>query len=131
MPEENQTNNLTVFLDAVGRTIVAENVESTTETLTVKNPVVLSVQAESGRMNVQLFPLFFREFLGDKADDVKFTFNKCTITSTDIIALDFRLASQYSQLFGKNNSFVPAGAPQPVSTPQDSSSRVVNLFDEE
>ena len=127
--------NLVVFLDTIGRTILGE-VASFPEspTLKIKNPVVLNVAAaEGGRMSVQLFPLFFREFLGDKSEDVIFEYNKASITQTSIEAVDFRLAGQYAQLFNKNNVFVPAGtvqqAQEGVASNQDGS-KVVNLFDE-
>lgn len=127
--------NLVVFLDTIGRTILGEVASSPeSPTLKIKNPVVLNVAAaEGGRMSVQLFPLFFREFLGDKSEDVIFEYNKVSITQTSIEAVDFRLAGQYAQLFNKNNVFVPAGtvqqAQEGVASNQDGS-KVVNLFDE-
>ena len=123
------TQKIIVFLDNIGRTILGEEQSSSTDSLVVKNPVILNVQAaEGGRMSVQLFPIFFREFLGDKADAVSFTFNKNSITQTDISALDFRLIGQYNQLFNPNNVFVPAG--QQPSEDQKVNPAVINLFDE-
>jgi uncharacterized protein YerC len=76
-------------------------------------------------MTVQLFPLFFREFLADKNTDVVFSYKKDTVTFSDINAIDFRLQAQYTQMFSKTNTF---GSPeaQPPATEQ----KVVNLFDE-
>lgn len=123
------TQKIIVFLDNIGRTILGEEQSSSADAVVVKNPVILNVQAaEGGRMSVQLFPIFFREFLGDKADSVTFTFNTKSITQTDISALDFRLVGQYNQLFNPNNVFVPAG--QQAAEEQKVNPAVINLFDE-
>jgi hypothetical protein len=130
MSETTKTKT-TVFLDYLGRNIVAELVESTDDVLKVKNPVILHVPPSpdnSGRMSVQLFPLFFREFLADKTEDIVFSFKKDKIVETSIDTIDFRLQSQYSQMFNKNNEFV-GGGNQPQQ-PQQSSNDVIKLFDE-
>lgn len=129
-----ETKKTIVFLDTVGRTILGELTSQDTKTTTVTNPVILNViPAEGGRMTVQLYPLFFKEFLADKSEDVSFTFNNDFITPTSISAVDFRLLAQYAQLFNKNNVFVPQGTsqqqPQQTATPQQNNS-VINLFDE-
>lgn len=120
----------TVFLDRVGRTIMGNLVDQTDQTiLRVENPVVIIVGGDNtGKMSVQLFPLFFREFLGDKNSDVHFDFKKSDTTLTDIDAIDFRLQAQYNQMFSKNNTFVQQGEQPPAE--QQSKEKVVNLFDE-
>jgi hypothetical protein len=123
-----KTTKLITFLDTIGRTILGEVTTSNDETeLGVKNPVILQViqTDQSGRMSVQLLPIFFREFLSDKTGDYVFHFKKNNITTSDIDALDFRLQAQYEQMFNKNNAFV---APQPQQP--DNSQSVINLFDE-
>lgn len=128
-----QTTKIVTFLDTVGRTIVGEFVSSDDAVLKVKNPVVLHVvpQDQSGRMSVQLLPIFFREFLGDKTGDVTFSFQKHSITETDIDAFDFRLQAQYVQMFNKSNIFVPPNAGE-VAAPAagKDSPAIINLFDE-
>jgi hypothetical protein len=129
-----ETKQTVVFLDTVGRTILGELLSRDTQTTVVNNPVILNViPAEGGRMTVQLYPLFFREFLADKSDDVSFTFNNNFITSTNITAVDFRLMAQYAQLFNKNNVFVPPGTVAPAinqAAPAQQNNSVINLFDE-
>ena len=133
MSNETETKNkLVIFLDAIGRTILGEvNSESSTENiLSVKNPVVLHVVPDNaGRMSVQLLPVFFKEFLAAREDDAIFEFKRSNITESTIDTLDFRLQSQYQQLFGKGNIFVPPTGnivtPDTAGTP----SKVVNLFD--
>lgn len=125
----NTTTSLTVILDSVGRTILGETVTTTDTTkVSIKNPVVLHViPADSqGKMSVQLLPLFFREFLGDKSGDVTVNYDANRISTTDIDALDFRLQAQYSQMFNKSNNF-SAPASQPAGGTNQS---VINLFDE-
>lgn len=128
-----QSIKLTVFLDYLGRNIIGELVESNSTIHKVKNPVILHCPPSpdnSGRMSVQLLPLFFREFLADKTEDVVFDFIKDKIIETSIEAIDFRLQAQYAQLFNKNNEFVAGGQPQPQQQPQQSSNDVIKLFDE-
>ena len=129
--------NITTFLDAVGRTIVGTLVadETTDSILAVQNPVVLHVvpQDQSGRMSVQLLPIFFREFLAEKTADVTFYYKKDTITETSIEAFDFRLQAQYVQMFNKSNIFVPpsTGEVVPASSAAPSEApKIVNLFDD-
>jgi hypothetical protein len=125
----NTNTNLTVILDTIGRTVLGEKVDSVKGSVSLKNPVILHiVPADSqGKMSVQLLPLFFREFLGDKSGDVVFTYDSTRVTSTDIDALDFRLQAQYSQMFNPNNNYV--SSPDQSSTQGNDS--VVKLFDEE
>jgi hypothetical protein len=120
----------TVFLDRVGRTVMGNLVDQSDQTiLRVENPVVIIVGGDNtGKMSVQLFPLFFREFLGDKNSDVSFDFKKSDTTLTNIDAIDFRLQAQYNQMFSKNNTFVQQGEQPPAE--QQSKEKVVNLFDE-
>jgi hypothetical protein len=130
MSETNNTKVPTIFLDRVGRTIMGNAVEhSDNSILRIENPVVIIVGGDNtGKMSVQLFPLFFREFLGDKNTDVHFDFNKSDITLSNIDAIDFRLQAQYTQMFSKNNTFVSQG--EQVPQQQKSEEKVVNLFDE-
>jgi hypothetical protein len=127
--ENTTTSKLIVILDAVGRTILGEPVESTNDSkIGIKNPVVLHVVPadNQGKMSVQLLPLFFREFLADKTGDVTVSYDANRISLTDIDALDFRLQTQYNQMFNKDNSFVP---PQ-TEAPTGENEQVINLFDE-
>ena len=135
MSETETTTTIVTFLDTVGRTIVGENdsTQTTDTVLAVKNPVVLHVvpQDQSGRMSVQLLPIFFREFLADKTGDVTFFFKKNSITETSIDTFDFRLKAQYDQMFNKSNIFVPptGGEVAPAGATQGSPA-IINLFDE-
>jgi len=118
---------ITVFHDLVGRTIVGVLKAKTNGNLEVENPVILNVvPGEGGKMTVQLFPLFFREFLADKSEKVSFTFNEGNYTETNISALDYRLVAQYNQMFSTEASL--ATAEDSGSKPE--SDTVVNLFEE-
>lgn len=130
MSNENKSKMM-LFLDPVGRTILGEDAseEGSKDTFKVKNPVLIIINGDkTGKMSVQLFPLFFREFLADKEQDVVLSYNKNNITFSNIEALDFRLQSQYTQMFNKNNMFVPP-TPEAQSQPATGGD-VINLFDE-
>jgi hypothetical protein len=64
MTTENTNPNLKVILDPIGRTILGEVAESSDSSISLKNPVILHIVPadNSGKMSVQLLPLFFREF---------------------------------------------------------------------
>jgi hypothetical protein len=126
----NTNQKIAVFLDYVGRTVFGEISESNdVNVLNIKNPVILHVPPvdQSGRMAVQLFPLFFREFLADKSEDVVFSYQKDKITLTNIESIDFRLLAQYGQLFNKNNTIVSSDQQNQQNQNTDT---VINLFDE-
>jgi len=126
MTTENTNTKLTVILDTVGRTILGEVLESADPAITpVKNPVVLALnQQPDGRVSVNLHPILFRDFLGDKSADVVFNYKTSGITTSDIDALDFRLKAQYDQIFNPANQVVP-----PTPTGGDNAN-VINLFEE-
>jgi hypothetical protein len=135
MSNEKETKKLTVILDPIGRTVLGETVccggECSNEVVKLKNPVILHIVPadNQGKMSVQLLPLFFREFLADKTGDVVFTYEKSKIVTTDIDVLDFRLQSQYAQMFNPQNGFVTQGD-MPTSPNTGEAPKVVDLFDE-
>lgn len=109
------------FIDQVGRTILADLVETTATQLVVKNPAMINVnQMQNGQLQVQLFPLFFAEFLGEQSrkDGTTWKFNLSQITTTDDTQVDQRLLDQYDRVFGAK----PAPAAE---------APVIKLFDDE
>jgi len=113
-------NNLVTFIDHIGRTILATQVSLDKTHLTVKNPAIVHVQpTQQGQLNVQTIPLYFREFVGEKArnEGTTWKFNINTIVIGVDIDNDPRLIDQYDRLFA-------AQATAPSSEP------VVKLFDE-
>ena len=73
-------DDLVLFLDGIGRTLLGEKVGDTKTTLEVKNPSVLHVQpnSENGQIQVQLIPVFFKEFAAPDSDGT-WNFNKNNI----------------------------------------------------
>lgn len=116
--------NMVVFLDAIGRVIVGENIKnrSDDDNLVVKNPVIIHVEPKNGNIAIQFFPLFFKEFLGSKGEGSIFTFNKDNISLMDETVLDFKLYAQYAQMFVENQ--------QPVSNVQNNQPEVIKLFED-
>jgi len=118
------TNKIVVFFDSVGRTILGERVDaSTTESvLSIKNPAVVHIMPnqQTGQLQLQILPLFFREFLADKSEPTIWNYNRSLITEAQDVAFDFKLQAQYQQIFN----------PSPIITPKGSGD-VVRLFDEE
>lgn len=126
---------LIVFFDTVGRTIIAEEVERKDSTLKVKNPVIVHIvpNQQTGQMALQLLPGFFKEFQADKTQDTEWTYNLNMIAPCTHVDLDFRLISQYSNMFSnievpENPIVTPDQVQQPPQGPQQGS-EVVNLFD--
>lgn len=118
--------NMVVFLDTIGRLIIAESDKErcNENDLVVKNPVVIHIEPRNGQMSVQFFPIVFKEFLGSKDEGITLTYKKNNISLADNIVLDFKIYAQYAQLF----SAAPA-APSQVNNNQ-SNPQVIKLFDD-
>ena len=122
-------DNITTFVDNVGRVIVGQTVKSkSTTTLQIKEPAVVNVQVnqENGQISVQLLPFIFREFVKAEVRDkgVVWNFNKNNVVVSDNIELDDAIMNQYKNIFNKpvGVSAAPQKAPEP---------EVVKLFDDE
>jgi hypothetical protein len=121
-----EQNKIVVFFDAVGRTIIGEKIdtEANNDILTIKNPAVVHIMPnqQTGQLQLQILPLFFKEFLADKDSGTVWKYNKNNITESVDVTLDFKLEAQYRQIFTNT----PAPAPQqPQGSPE-----VIKLFDE-
>lgn len=115
---ETKNKKLTVFLDSVGRTIIGNIVEETDNQLVIENPALVHIQPnmQTNQLQLQILPLFFKEFQSDKNNATVWTFNKSAITTSTNVTFAEQFVAQYNQLFG-----APA-AKQP---------EVVKLFDDE
>lgn len=111
------------FIDHIGRTVIgifAGNTEDGSSFL-VKNPAIIHVQpTQQGQLNVQTIPLYFREFVGEKAKEVGTTwkYHYANVVLGVEVDNDPRLLDQYNRLF-------EAAPSAPSSEPS-----VVKLFDE-
>ncbi len=120
--------NLISFLDAAQRTVIAEFRNEETDTLTVKNPVVVNIVPQAGpngqpngQMALQLLPVYFREFQGEKKNPAIFVYPKMQIVRVNFEGgFDFRLYAQYEAIF---NNVTPEAA-KPAAAP------VLKLFEE-
>ena len=122
----NTENKIVVFFDSVGRTILGEKLEdkTTNEVLTIKNPAVVHIMPnqQSGQLQLQILPLFFKEFLADKDTGTVWNYSRANITEAVDVTFDFKLEAQYRQIFAAG----PAPAPQqPQGSPEG-----INLFDD-
>ena len=116
----------TTFIDNAGRSIFGINSSETDETITVENPVMIHVaQQENGQMAVQLFPLFFAEFVQPKEDESRqnfFTYTKSSVALGDGFDVDPRISEQYERIV--NPTLVPAGSSEGEEP------ETIKLFDE-
>jgi hypothetical protein len=117
-------NKLTVFLDNIGRTIIGVSVKETDTTISIENPALVHVQPnpQTSHLQLQILPLFFREFLSDRTAPTVWNFNKNAITMSNELSLAEQFTRQYNGLFE-----VHAAPPQTISEDPE----VVKLFDEE
>ena len=122
--------NLTVFVDTVGRTIMGEVVKEGKTVLELKNPAILHVQpnAQTGQIQVQLIPFFFKEFASGADDkDVTWEFLRNSVTVAKNLKLDERLITQYTNMY----SVVQSPTQPSIVAPSDAASApVVKLFDD-
>jgi len=127
--------NLVTFLDAAQRTIIAEMVSENESVLEVKNPVVVNIIPQydertnqpTGQMALQLLPVYFREFQGEKKNPTLFKYPKSMITQINFDGgFDFRLYGQYDNIFNMSIARNEQ-KPQEESAPAP----VLKLFDDE
>lgn len=123
------TKQLISFLDTVQRTVIGELISETDTTTTVRNPVIVHIEARrdprtgepTGQMAIQLLPIFFREFAADKEAPADFTYNKSQITLIKVDGdYDFKLYSMFDQI-----SAPPPAQQAPATGPVEP----VKLFD--
>jgi hypothetical protein len=113
-------NNVKVFIDHVGHTIVGEVVESKSENLKVKNPAILIASPNSnGQLTVQLVPVFFKEFVKpeNRENGVVFDYPADKIVLSEV-ELDLRLLEQYVGMF------------KPTQKAEAKEAPTIKLFDE-
>ena len=134
------TINLTTFLDAAQRTIIGEQIDETDEILTIKNPVLVNIVPQidprtgqpGSQMALQLLPVYFKEFQGEKKNPVIFKYLKSQITQISFDGgFDFRLYGQYEHIFNSLSNPTPPTLftpPQPASPPQETP--VLKLFED-
>lgn len=94
--------NYTTFIDNAGRCLFGEVKVETGDSIQVRNPVMISVQQQqNGQMAVQLFPLFFAEFVkpGDDRDRSNyFTYSKSAIAVGTEFEIEPRIIEQYEKI---------------------------------
>lgn len=116
-------SDINVFINHVGQTILAESVGDDKTSLKVKNPAILHVVPnQTGQLQVQLIPLFFREFIDSdvRNDGAVFNFNKSTVVTSEI-KLEPKIKEQYERIF----------APATAAPKSDAKgSPVIKLFDD-
>ena len=112
-------DNIIVFLDAIQRTIIATQEESSSpDKLVISKPVILNVSpTQDKRLQVQLYPLFFREFTADRDVFAKWTYDKSSVVISDV-ELEANLVLHYKQMF------------QTAQQPAVDSNKVIKLFDD-
>lgn len=109
---------LTVFLDAIGRTLIGKAKQGEEPgILLVQNPALMQIQVnpQNNEIRLQILPILFKEFQSDRSHHTYWKYNKSAITIAEDMDYAAQLIAQYEQMF-----------PEP-SAP----TRVVKLFDEE
>lgn len=117
----NTNQKLTVFLDNIGRTIIGKIVKETEDILSIENPALVHIQAnpQTSQLQLQILPLFFKEFQEVKSDPTVWNYKKNGITLSDEIVFAAQFSAQYEQLFQSLQG-----------PPKEEPAKVVKLFDE-
>lgn len=118
----NTNTPLTVFLDNIGRTIIGKLTKQDDQTISIENPALVHVQpnTQTNQLQLQILPLFFREFQADKTKSTVWNFKKASVTLSEDIPFAEQFVAQYEHMFQPAPQQVPQGDP-----------KVVKLFDEE
>ena len=113
------TKEITAIVDTVGRTVIGIVTDETKTTVTINNPVIVSVQPDptNGQLQVQTFPYLFMEFIDVDKTQNEWTFTKSAI-ATSTVKLNAQITNQYHAI---NN---PAAA----GVPADEEPEVIQLF---
>ena len=127
--------NLVTFLDSAQRTIIGELVEKTEKITTIKNPVVVNIVPQgdnngrpTGQMALQLIPVYFKEFQGQKTSPAVFEYVTPQITMITFDGgFDFRLIGQYQHIFNPPVTSNKAPTP-PIENNQQAP--VIKLFED-
>lgn len=125
---EKENTDIITFMDSIGRTIFAEvdTKRSNEEELWVFNPVVVHTQPnpQTGQMALQLFPVFFREFLADKEQKIVWKYNRKNIVETgESVVFDFKLKAQYASIFSMDG--------RNIQSPVAKADNTIKLFDDD
>jgi len=97
-----------VFLDNIQRTIVATLVEQTDTTLTITKPAILNVApTNEKKLQVQLYPLLFREFLKNRDVAPNWTYSLENVAIASNIELEANLVAQYIEMFKPADTAAP------------------------
>ena len=118
----------TTFIDNAGRTIFGEEV-SKGDFIQVKNPVMITVQPQQdGQMAVQLFPLFFPEFIQPEGEDTTrstiFSWSVQNIALGSEFTIEPRIVEQYEKVVN------PVLVPVTAAADKEEDAEVIKLFDE-
>ena len=114
-------NNVKVFIDHVGHTVVTEVLGYNEKIIKVKNPVVLVASPNAnGQLSVQLIPVFFKEFIkqSDRENGAVFSYPIDKIVLSDL-PLEDRLLEQYVNMF------------KTFTKTENKEAPVIKLFDED
>ena len=97
------------FIDSIGRTIIADEIKTENNILSVRNPAMINVvQAQNGQLQVQLIPLFFAEFVepSTRGEGTVWGYNTQIITRGSV-TFDQKLIDQYTRVFNPAQASVP------------------------
>jgi hypothetical protein len=113
-------NNVKVFIDHVGHSIVGELLGEENKVLKIKNPAILiAAPNNNGQLTVQLVPVFFKEFIKQEKRENGAVFNypvdKIVLSEVD---LETRLLEQYVGMF------------TPTPKVENKETPTIKLFDE-
>jgi hypothetical protein len=101
-------SKIIVFLDNIQRTIVATLVSENKDTITITKPAILNVSpTNEKKLQVQLYPLMFREFLKDRDVFPTWTYAKQSVVLGNDVELEANLITQYVEMFKVSNTAAP------------------------
>jgi len=119
-------NKYVTIIDNTGRNILGIVSEETDSTITLSNPVMISVQPQNGQFQVQLIPLFLAEFIkggGPNNRNFAFTYSKSNVAVGTGFDIDVRITSQYARIIEAANAVK-------VDAKTDTKPEVVKLFED-
>lgn len=132
-----------LYLDTIGRLHMGKKVvdQSQGDQVLIKNPVIIHISSTNqGGINIQFFPVMFREFQADKNEPSYWPYHKTNITPCQQITIDARLIGQYEQIFAPIKNTAPVndgsqpvamsvGGQAPIGGSAPTPANIIKLFD--
>ena len=123
------SNIYVTIIDNTGRNILGILSNETADTIDILNPVMITVQPQNCKFQVQLIPLFLAEFIASDEKTLRnftYRYSKANVAVGLNFNVDARITSQYDKIIENANTAKPVAAAPAAGAKPD----VIKLFED-